>query len=100
MRGFVSAGSWGRTWYEHMLELERRRLTAEGKSPSEVNAAVKAFADFYNLYLIRGMTPGRSSLSIPNGRACGMTHRMDNTAARQPFTSNCRRSIWAKPGKK
>ena len=58
VRGFVSAGSWGRTWYEHMLELERRRLTAEGKSPAEVNTSVKAFADFYNLYLMKGMTPG------------------------------------------
>ena len=59
VRGFVSAGSWGRTWYEHMLELERRRLTREGKSPAEVNTAVKVFADFYNLYLIKGMTPGQ-----------------------------------------
>jgi pimeloyl-ACP methyl ester carboxylesterase len=59
VRGFVSAGSWGRTWYEHMLELERRRLTAEGKSPGEVNASVKSFADFYNLYLMKNMTPGQ-----------------------------------------
>jgi len=59
VRGFVSAGSWGRTWYEHMLELERRRLTGEGKSPAEVNASVKVFADFYNLYLMKGMTPGQ-----------------------------------------
>ncbi len=59
VRGFVSAGSWGRTWYEHMLELERQRLTGEGKSPDEVNTAVKVFADFYNLYLMRGMTPGQ-----------------------------------------
>jgi pimeloyl-ACP methyl ester carboxylesterase len=59
VRGFVSCGSWGRTWYEHMLELERRRLVAEKKAPAEVNAAVKAFAEFYQLYLIRGMTPGQ-----------------------------------------
>ena len=59
VRGFVSAGSWGRTWYEHMLELERRRLTAAGKSPAEVNSSVKVFADFYNLYLIKSMTPGQ-----------------------------------------
>jgi pimeloyl-ACP methyl ester carboxylesterase len=52
-------GSWGRTWYEHMLELERRRLTGEGKSPADVNASVKVFADFYNLYLMKGMTPGQ-----------------------------------------
>jgi len=59
VRGFVSAGSWGRTWYEHMLELERRRLTAQGKPPAEVNASMKVFTDFYNLYLIKGMTPGQ-----------------------------------------
>lgn len=59
VRGFVSAGSWGRTWYEHMLELERRRLAGEGKTPTEVNASVKVFADFYNLYLMKGMTPGQ-----------------------------------------
>jgi len=59
VRGFVSCGSWGRTWYEHMLELERRRMTDEGKSPAEVNSAVKAFAGFYDLYLSKGLTPGQ-----------------------------------------
>jgi pimeloyl-ACP methyl ester carboxylesterase len=57
VRGFISAGSWGRSWYEHMLELERRRLIEEGKSPTEVNTSVKAFADLYNLYLMKGMAP-------------------------------------------
>ena len=59
VRGYVAASSWGRTWYEHMLELERRRLTEDGKSPADVNVAVKAFADFYTLYLSKGMTPGQ-----------------------------------------
>jgi hypothetical protein len=40
----------GRTWYGHKLELERRRLRGARKSPAEVNTAVKAFADFYDLY--------------------------------------------------
>jgi len=31
-----------------MLEMERRRLTQEGKSPAEVNIAVKAFVEFYS----------------------------------------------------
>ncbi len=69
VRGFVSAGSWGRTWYEHMLELERRRLTAEGKAPAEVNASAKVFADFYNLYLIKGMTPGQAIAQHPEWKA-------------------------------
>src|SRR5215471_2278809 len=59
VRGFVSAGSWGRTWYEHMLELERRRLMREKKSPAGINDAMKAFTEFYSLYLIKGMTPGQ-----------------------------------------
>jgi pimeloyl-ACP methyl ester carboxylesterase len=58
VRGFIAASSWGRTWYEHMLELERRRLTDAGKPPAEVNDAVKVFAQFYDLYLIQAHTPG------------------------------------------
>jgi pimeloyl-ACP methyl ester carboxylesterase len=59
VRGYISASSWGRTWYEHMLELERLRLTRAGKSPGEVNSSMKAFTDFYNLYLTKGMNPGQ-----------------------------------------
>jgi pimeloyl-ACP methyl ester carboxylesterase len=58
VRGYIAASSWGRTWYEHMLENERVRLTRAAKSPGEVNSAMKAFAEFYAMYLIRGMTPG------------------------------------------
>jgi len=64
--GFISCSSWGQTWYEHMLELERRRLTEANKSPAEVNAAVKSFAEFYNLYLMKGMTPGRVIAEHPD----------------------------------
>ncbi|HVH73215.1 MAG TPA: alpha/beta hydrolase [Candidatus Dormibacteraeota bacterium] len=59
VRGFVAAGSWGRTWYEHMLENERVRLTSEGKSAAEVNDTIKAFSQFYDLYLMQGQTPGQ-----------------------------------------
>lgn len=59
VRGYVAASSWGRTWYEHMLENERVRLDGNKKlSAAEINDAMRAFGDFYSLYLIRGMTPG------------------------------------------
>jgi pimeloyl-ACP methyl ester carboxylesterase len=58
VRGYIAASSWGRTWYEHMLEMERGRLTKAGKTPGDINSAMKAFVEFYDLYLIRGMTPG------------------------------------------
>ena len=69
VRGYIAASSWGRTWYEHMLELERRRLTKDGKSPGEVNTAVKAFAEFYALYLIKGMTPGQVIAQRPEWKS-------------------------------
>jgi pimeloyl-ACP methyl ester carboxylesterase len=69
VRGFVSCSSWGRTWYEHMLELERRRLTEAKKSPAEVNSSVKAFAEFYGLYLEKGMTPGQVIAQHPEWKS-------------------------------
>lgn len=69
VRGFISCGSWGRTWYEHMLELERRRLIEEKKSPAEVNAAVKVFAEFYMLYLTKTMTPGEVLAQHPEWKS-------------------------------
>ena len=58
VQGYIAASSWGRTWYEHMLEMERGRLSSAGRTPGEVNSDIKAFTEFYNLYLIHGMKPG------------------------------------------
>jgi len=69
VRGFIAAGSWGRTWYEHMLENERVRLTSESKSAAEVNSAMKVFAQFYDLYLMQGQTPGQILRDHPQWKA-------------------------------
>jgi pimeloyl-ACP methyl ester carboxylesterase len=66
---YVAAGSWGRTWYEHMLELERRRLTAAGDSPADVNRKVAAFTQFYDLYLIQKKTPGEIIAAHPEWKS-------------------------------
>jgi pimeloyl-ACP methyl ester carboxylesterase len=52
-----------------MIELERRRLTDARKSPAEINSSVKAFIDFYDLYLIKGMTPGQVISQHPEWKA-------------------------------
>ena len=57
VRGYVVAGGWSKTWFEHMLELERRRLKLSGKKPGEVTDAMKGYAEFYTDYLQRKMTP-------------------------------------------
>jgi pimeloyl-ACP methyl ester carboxylesterase len=68
VRGWVSIGSWGRTWYEHMLAIERGRLALSGSKPAQVNEAMKVFTQFYQMYLIDEMTPGQILAKKPEWR--------------------------------
>jgi pimeloyl-ACP methyl ester carboxylesterase len=54
VRGYISVGGWVRTWFEHMLEIERRRFALMGKSAGEVNNAMKGAATLYDEWLIKG----------------------------------------------
>jgi pimeloyl-ACP methyl ester carboxylesterase len=54
VRGYISVGGWIKTWFEHMLEMERRRFTLMGKSPGEVNDRMKGVATLYYEWLIKG----------------------------------------------
>ena len=54
IRGYVVVGGWVKTWFEHMLEIERRRFALMGKSPGEVNNRMKAAATLYHNWLIKG----------------------------------------------
>src|SRR6266704_1626953 len=53
VRGYVSVGGWAKTWFEHMLEIERRRFTLMGKSPGEVTDRMKSAATLYYEWLIK-----------------------------------------------
>jgi pimeloyl-ACP methyl ester carboxylesterase len=55
--GVIAVGGFARTWYEHMLDIERRRLTLTGRPPAEVNVAMRGFAQFYTDYLLERRTP-------------------------------------------
>lgn len=65
VRGVIATGGFGRTWYEHMLDIERRRLTLSGMKASEVNAAMRGFAEFYDLTLRAGLTPAQAIARNP-----------------------------------
>jgi pimeloyl-ACP methyl ester carboxylesterase len=54
VRGYISVGGWVKTWFEHMLEIERRRFALMGKSPGEVNDRMKGAATLYYEWLING----------------------------------------------
>src|SRR5437588_7655832 len=55
VRGYISIGGWVKTWFEHMLEIERRRFALMGKSPGEVNDRMKGAATLYQEWLIKGL---------------------------------------------
>jgi pimeloyl-ACP methyl ester carboxylesterase len=59
VRGIVSVVGVVKTWFEHMMEIERRRLTLSGRPAAEVNDAMSGYAQLYTEYLIRGKTPGQ-----------------------------------------
>jgi pimeloyl-ACP methyl ester carboxylesterase len=52
VRGYIVVGGWVKTWFEHMLEIERRRFALTGKPPGEVNQRMKAAATLYYDWLI------------------------------------------------
>jgi pimeloyl-ACP methyl ester carboxylesterase len=54
VRGYVVVGGWVKTWFEHMLEIERRRFDLSGKSPGEVNNRMKSATTLYYEWLIKG----------------------------------------------
>jgi pimeloyl-ACP methyl ester carboxylesterase len=53
VRGYISVGGWVKTWFEHMLEIERRRFTLMGTSPREVNDMIGGSATLYYEWLIK-----------------------------------------------
>src|ERR1700730_2748286 len=54
VRGYISVGGWAKTWFEHMLEIERRRFALMGKSPADVSDRMKNSATLYYEWLIKG----------------------------------------------
>ncbi len=54
VRGYMVVGGWVKTWFEHMLEIERRRFGLMGKSPAEVNDRMEGVATLYHEWLIKG----------------------------------------------
>jgi pimeloyl-ACP methyl ester carboxylesterase len=58
VHGYVIEGGWVKTWFEHMMEIERRRFRLSGNTPEQVNEAMKGVAELYTEYLIKGRIPG------------------------------------------
>ncbi|MBL8518009.1 MAG: alpha/beta fold hydrolase [Betaproteobacteria bacterium] len=58
LKGIVVSGGFYKTWLEHMLEFERNRLAFIGRTPGEINEAMRGYAEFQVLYLNGRVSPG------------------------------------------
>ena len=54
VRGYITIGGWVKTWFEHMLDIERRRFALLKKSPGEVTDRIKGATTLYYEWLIKG----------------------------------------------
>ena len=66
VRGYVVTGGWIKTWFEHMLEIERRRLSLTGHDPTEVNRLMVSAEELYGAYLVEHRTPRQIFSSRPD----------------------------------
>ena len=57
VKAYVTSVSVYKTWLEHMIELERRRLFLSGKSHAETTDLMPGYIDFHSEYLVQGKTP-------------------------------------------
>jgi len=57
VRGYVVIGGWIKTWFEHMLEIERRRLALAGTPASALNARMQDVEQLYGAYLLEQQSP-------------------------------------------
>jgi len=68
VKGYIAVGSWGRTWYEHMLAVERESRVARGMDPARINSELKALLGFYRLYLVEKQTPKEILAAHPESK--------------------------------
>ena len=69
VRGYLVFSGWYKTWLEHMLEHERRRMKLSGLSETEINSRMKQYATFYDLYLNGRSAPGAVVAKHPEFKA-------------------------------
>jgi pimeloyl-ACP methyl ester carboxylesterase len=69
VRGYLVFSGWYKTWLEHMLEHERRRMRLSGLSEPEISRRMKQYATFYDRYLNGKMTPGQIVAEHPEFKA-------------------------------
>ena len=81
-RGYMVSGGWLRSWYQHMLELEERRLALSGKAPAEIGQLWPRFAAFHYHYLYERLTPAAVAARYPS--LAGLWYEQPNSQYGRP----------------
>lgn len=69
VRGYVIDGGWIKTWFEHMIEIERRRFVLSGKAPGDINDLMRSVTRLYEAYLLEKQRPAEVFAHHPDLRA-------------------------------
>ncbi|HVE78845.1 MAG TPA: alpha/beta fold hydrolase [Gemmatimonadaceae bacterium] len=56
-RALLIQGTYARSWFEHIIDFERRRLELSGRTPAEVDRDGRLLAELYAGYLLERRTP-------------------------------------------
>ena len=59
IKGLIVTGCYYKTWYEHMLEIERRISFLNGENPEQTWQKMRLWSEFYSLYLNDKQKPGQ-----------------------------------------
>ena len=59
VRGYLVFSGWYKTWLEHMLEHERRRMRLSGVAEPEISRRMRQYGTFYDGYLNGKLTPAQ-----------------------------------------
>jgi pimeloyl-ACP methyl ester carboxylesterase len=66
--GYISVGGWSRSWFEHMLDIERTRHVLGGKKPAELAELVWKSATLYHDVLLKSRQPADLIAAVPQLR--------------------------------
>ena len=64
--GYMVAGGWAKTWFEHMMFTLRIEEGLRERSPAETSDRMRGYAELYTLYLIEGLTPAEAIRQRPH----------------------------------
>ena len=65
VRGYLAMSTWVRTWFERLIEFERRRMFEAKTPPAELARRMRLYSELYAAYLNERLTPAQVTARRP-----------------------------------